>query len=59
MKKKHFKKYIAPYASSDHQFRRDPNFQIFLFEMNGEFQRDTVPIVTSIVKDERKFDRQI
>ena len=29
MKKKHFKKYIAPYASSDNQFRREPNFQIF------------------------------
>ena len=29
MKKRHFKKYIAPYASSDNQFRRDPNFQIF------------------------------
>ena len=30
MKKIHFKKYIAPYASSDNQFRRDPNFQIFI-----------------------------
>ena len=30
MKKRHFKKYIAPYASSDNQFRRDPNFQIFI-----------------------------
>ena len=26
-----FPKYIAPYASSDNQFRRDPNFQIFAF----------------------------
>ena len=24
-----FPKYIAPYASGDNQFRRDPNFQIF------------------------------
>ena len=30
MKKRHFKKYIAPHASSDNQFRWDPNFQIFL-----------------------------
>ena len=25
-----FPKYIAPYASGDNQFRRDPNFQIFV-----------------------------
>ena len=31
MKKRHFKKYIAPYASSDKKFRRDPNFQIFCY----------------------------
>ena len=29
VKKRHFKRYIAPYASSDNQFCRDPNFQIF------------------------------
>jgi hypothetical protein len=29
MKKRHFKNYIAPYASSDKKFRQDPNFQIF------------------------------
>ena len=28
-KKLFFPKYIAPYASGDNQFRRDPNFQIF------------------------------
>ena len=31
MKKRHFKKYIAPYASSDKKFRRDPNFRIFYY----------------------------
>ena len=31
MKKRHFKRYIAPYASSDNQFCRDPNFHIFTF----------------------------
>ena len=35
MKKRHFKKYIAPYASSDNQFRRDPNFQIFKLQIFG------------------------
>ena len=33
MKKRHFKNYIAPYASSDNQFRRDPNFQIFFLDI--------------------------
>ena len=40
MKKRHFKKYIAPYASSDKKFRRDPNFQIFQnYDADKEFRK--------------------
>ena len=34
-----FPKYIAPYASGDNQFRRDPNFQIFLLGGTGDRPR--------------------
>ena len=44
MKKRHFKKYIAPYASSDNQFCRDPNFQIFYLHTDCPLKQCLLPL---------------
>ena len=55
MKKRHFKKYIAPHASSDNQFRRDSNFQIFIQTGRGTLSVATFLLISFLVLSEIRY----